>query len=374
MTSTGGNSNNNFKEEHQSSTDTEDTDKSSPSDVKNLTPNTKHVSDYKNIFSPNPTEKPSNPYKHILIQRGNKYNQQTPEKRIFDNIDNTSPSISKNPRLMEQASINLAQLLQNERSTSSTITVTPTKPKVPTKISELTQATRLFTLTLLVQYKYKLRQVRDTTIGQFIVYDQDGNSSNFTCFNTSIPNFYNNINENDYIELKNGYTTKTNEKFSLCNSPVDITISNNSTFRKLNNQEHTAFTVPFQPKTLAEIALNSSQDDVIDCVGILTTTPEPTETQEWIKASVTIKDNTGEITLVAWGETMVTCLVATSLLEQKVFAFQRLKCRIFQGIQYLQINEGAEILTSSEHEMFKNLCDYKTKQDMEVMTDKDGME
>jgi hypothetical protein len=72
MTSTGGNSNNNFKEEHQSSTDTEDTDKSSPSDVKNLTPNTKHVSDYKNIFSPNPTEKPSNPYKHILIQRGNK--------------------------------------------------------------------------------------------------------------------------------------------------------------------------------------------------------------------------------------------------------------------------------------------------------------
>jgi hypothetical protein len=254
-----------------------------------------------------------------------------------------------------------------------TIRASPTKPNVPTKISELTQGTRIFTLILLVQYKYKLRQVRDTTIGQFIVYDQYGNSSNFTCFNTNIPNFYNNIKENDYIELKNGYATKTNERFSLCNSPVDITLSNNSTFRKLNNLEHTAFTVPFHPKTLEDIRQNSCQDDVIDCVGILTTTPEPTETQDWIKASVIIKDTTGVSTLVAWGQTMVTCLIAASLLEQKVFAFQRLKYRIFQGTQYLQMNEGAEILTTNEHEMFKNLYEYEEKEHIQVTPSKDDM-
>jgi len=43
------------------------------------------------------------------------------------------------------------------------------------------------------------------------------------------------------------------------------------------------------------------------------------------------------------------------ILPQTVFAFQRVKYKMFQEKVQLYLNEGAEILVKSEHEMFQSL-------------------
>ena len=71
-----------------------------------------------------------------------------------------------------------------------------------------------------------------------------------------------------------------------------------------------------------------------------------------------LKDTTGSIELLAWGQRMVTCLIATSILPQKVFAFQRLKYKTFQDKPQLYLNEGAEIFLTSDHDKFTQLCNH----------------
>ena len=55
---------------------------------------------------------------------------------------------------------------------------------------------------------------------------------------------------------------------------------------------------------------------------------------------------------------MVTFHLATLLLFQKVCAFQRVKYKMFQCKVQLYVNEHAEILVNSDHEMFQTLSKY----------------
>ena len=175
--------------------------------------------------------------------------QSTPHKRQIDNtLSISSPSISKNPKLMKQAAVNLAQTLHNNSPTSTVTTTATIKSRIPTTIKELTTSTSHFTLTLLIQYKYDIRQNKSNIVGQLIGYDNEGYSINITCFNEpTITMFYRMIDEGDYIKVSNGIVWTTNKLYSLCNSLFDIIISNSTTFCKLKNTEYITFCPPFLP-------------------------------------------------------------------------------------------------------------------------------
>jgi len=124
-------------------------------------------------------------------------------------------------------------------------------------------------------------------------------------------------------------------------------------FTKLNKLQHKTFNIPFHPCTLSDVCANCSVNNVVDCIAIIEEEPEVIEGANQIWASVTITDPTGSIEVLVWGQWMVTCLLATAILPQRVFAFQRLKYKMFQEKPQLYLNEGAEFLVHSAIKCFK---------------------
>ena len=79
----------------------------------------------------------------------------TPQKKHLDNnTTNISPLISKNPKLVEEVSLNLAECLNQTGSISPTTTATAT---IPTKLSQLTIRISYFKITLLVHFQFNMQ-------------------------------------------------------------------------------------------------------------------------------------------------------------------------------------------------------------------------
>ena len=286
--------------------------------------------------------------------------QSTSTKRNRPNTE-TSPSISKNPKLMEQASTDLALYFKKESEVSSSTSIEAMK------LSQLRLGVEHIIILVKVQYKYDLRKTDRFDIGQFIVYDTEQNNANIICFNQpSISKFYNTIQEGNILRIRHPQLRPTNLTFSLCQCQMDIILSSSTKVEILKQNDDLAFHIPFNQQSIASISQQFQQNNVIDCIAAIASPPDVTEGPKQQRASVKLQDLTGTITLTAWGSKMVTCLYAATQLPQQVFAFQRLKCKIFQEQPQLYLNEGSEILLQLEDENFDALTSYYKQKEVKT--------
>ena len=259
-----------------------------------------------------------------------------------------SPSLRKNQTLLDEAG-----------SLIDSVIYSPQMDQLNTcTLKDLEPTNTSFLLHLHAQFKYKLYHTSNNhTVGKFIVYDDAGQCANLVCYGEpSIGNIYDQIEEEDYVELSHGKIQEANKIYSLCNTQYDIVVTGKTKIAKLPTPDE-PFLPPFNPISIKDIIAKPKSDTTFDCVGYLENKPEVLQGITGpLRASVRISDLTGSVMLTAWGKPAVTSVVASSLHpNQRVFAFLRLKRREYQGAVHLYLNEGAEILEDIENERFQDL-------------------
>ena len=211
-----------------------------------------------------------------------------------------------------------------------------------------------------VHYKYEIAN----NVGKIIFYDQEGNCCNLLCFQDNIKRHYDKLQEADIITITKPLVRTANERYTLCNSTLDLCLTQFTTWEKLLDTEEMTFPIAFCPLTISEIqSTGPTEHELFDCIAGISTIPDTrtvvlqSSVQQNI-ATVTISDKQGNIQLTAWGDKMISVLLSCITLPQTVFAFSRLKRAFYQGKSILYLFEGAEIYKDIDHELMQSTKEY----------------
>lgn len=270
---------------------------------------------------------------------------ETPTKAARPAAMDESPSLRKNRKLLDEAAVVISSIKRQHQNDAS--------PDVT--FADLKVGHMKFVMRLHVHLKCDLNESTEHKVGRIIVFDKSNQSGYLVCFGKQIKSFYDMMEEADYIELKNGKPNIVNTTYNLCNSTHEIIVTDSTEFKKLDVNE--PYEPPFHPTTIKDILKNDDDNNVFDCIGHLESELDFSQGPTGkLRATVTINDNTGTISVTAWGESAVQLLVAATKAEdQTVFAFARMKRSTYQNEAQLNLYSEGEILLDVDNPKFRSL-------------------
>jgi hypothetical protein len=275
----------------------------------------------------------------------------TPEKIAQKRIANEnlgSPSIGKNVRLKKEGSESFALKFGKGGMNSPTASAT-----VSSNIAELSINQQKLNLVLLVHHKFV--KASQGTVGKFLGYDLNGDSVNVVFFKLTIKAL-DDVEEGQYVKITHGRVKLTNPNFSISTSKYEIDMTNTTDMTVI---DHQGFQVPFRPLTISDVINKGETSGIIDCIGKISAKSVAVRDDN-SSMTMTINDETGDITIIAFNDESMQILQAAVGLNQEVFAFQRLRYNVFQEKIQLIFRDGAEILTTVDHPRFRQLSKPET--------------
>jgi hypothetical protein len=186
-----------------------------------------------------------------------KHSNCTPKKHIILLDPATSPSLKDDSNLMKS----VREMQHPETSTTMNLKDLQITTKNPIIVGRL-------------QYKCNLKDNKNGRLGQFILYDREGNCANVICFTEqTIELHYNNLFEGDTVSIANPLLRMSNPMYTLCDCTVDIILGQFTIVTKLQPTEDMKFCVPFLPTTINAIKELLPVHEVVDCIAAVTTIP-----------------------------------------------------------------------------------------------------
>jgi hypothetical protein len=238
-------------------------------------------------------------------------------------------------------------LLENQNSPIKKYATSPLSTKISTTIADLSVNQNNLNITLKLHHKFE--QSTRGRVGKFLGYDQCGKSVNVVFYEKTMK-LFNELMEGQYIKIAYGKVKKSKKEYSLASSVYDIEMTD---IDNVTIMENCNYSIPFEPKSIKEIIEQDDVGGVYDCYGEISNNPESV-VDEATRFSFNIEDETSDIMIIAFDENSKDTLKAAFGMEQKLFAFQRLKFSTFQDKPQLIYRDGAEVLTHVKHKKFES--------------------
>jgi hypothetical protein len=287
------------------------------------------------------------------VQKGDveseKVSTASPSKRSSDHMLE-SPSIGKNKAMKQEGIKQFARklnLLENQNSPIKKYATSALSTKVSTTIADLSMNQNNLNITLKLHHKFE--QSTKGRVGKFLGYDQCGKSVNVVFYEKTMK-LFNELIEGQYIKIAYGKVKKSKKEYSLASSGYDIEMTD---IDNVTIMENGNYSIPFEPKSIKDIIEQNDVGGVYDCYGEISSNPESV-IDEATRFSFTIEDETSDIMIIAFDENSKDTLKAAFGMEQKIFAFQRLKFSTFQDKPQLIFRDGAEVLTHVKYKKFES--------------------
>jgi hypothetical protein len=132
--------------------------------------------------------------------------------------------------------------------------------------------------------------------------------------------------EGQYVKIAYGKVKHTKKEYSLASSGYDIEMTD---INNVTIMENCNFSIPFEPKSIKDIIEQDDIGGVFDCYGKISSSRDSV-IDEATRFSFTFEEETADIMIIAFDDNSKDTLKAAFGMEQKIFAFQRLKFNNFQ--------------------------------------------
>jgi hypothetical protein len=237
--------------------------------------------------------------------------------------------------------------LENQHFPEANVARSLFSTTIGTSIADLSPNQNNLNITLKLHHKF----VPSTKgkVGKFLGYDQGGKSVNIVFYEKTIKLFEELI-EGQYIKIAYGKVKPSKKQYSLASSGYDIEMTD---INNVSMMENCNFIIPFKPKSIRDIIEQNEIDGVFDCFGKISSN-HGSMIDEASRFSFTLQDKTADIMIIAFDDNSKDTLRAAYGMEQKTFAFQRLKFGSFQEKAQLIFRDGAEVLTHVKHKQFES--------------------
>ncbi len=266
----------------------------------------------------------------------------SPSKRDGDDVPG-SPSVGKNKILKQEGMRQFSKKFNLLESHSSP----PFNSNFATTIADLSLNQNNLNITVKLHHKFE--PSAKGKVGKFLGFDKSGRSANIVFYEKTMK-LFEELMEGQYVKIAYGKVKLSKKEYSLASSKYDIemTDANNITIMEDNK-----FSIPFEHKSIKNIIHDEEIGGVFDCYGRITTS-HGSVIDEASRFSFIIEDETADVEIIAFDENSKDTLKAAFGMEQKIFAFQRLKYGTFQDKPQLIFRDGSEVLTRVQNQQFES--------------------